>query len=128
MTKRSDLQRLNAVVSKVIAGMKPPENLTVSEWAEKKRRLSPESSAEPGPWRTDRTPYLAEPMNAFTDPKVKNIVLVSASQVGKALDINTPIATPDGWTTMKDLSRGDCVFDENGMPCVVTATDRKSVV
>ena len=91
MTKRSDLQRLNAVVSKVIAGMKPPENLTVSEWAEKKRRLSPESSAEPGPWRTDRTPYLAEPMNAFTDPKVKNIVLVSASQVGKSELLNNII-------------------------------------
>ena len=40
----------------------PPESLTVDEWADKHRRLSPESSAEAGPWRTKRTPYLEEPM------------------------------------------------------------------
>ena len=72
-----------------MAGMKPPENLTVTEWAEKRRRLSMESSAEPGPWRTTRTPYLREPMNAFTDPRVRRIVMASASQVGKSeLELN----------------------------------------
>ena len=84
-----DVQRLNAVVTKVMAGMKPPENLTVTEWAEKRRRLSMEGSAEPGPWRTSRTPYLREPMDAFTDPKVRRIVMVAASQVGKSeLELN----------------------------------------
>ena len=84
-----NVQRLNAVVAKVMAGMKPPENLTVTEWAEKRRRLSTESSAEPGPWRTTRTPYLREPMNAFTDPRVRRIVMASASQVGKSeLELN----------------------------------------
>lgn len=84
-----DVQRLNAVVAKVMAGMKPPENLTVTEWAEKRRRLSTEASAEPGPWRTSRTPYLREPMDAFTDPKVQRIVMVAASQVGKSeLELN----------------------------------------
>ena len=72
-----------------MAGMKPPENLTVTAWAEKRRRLSMESSAEPGPWRTTRTPYLREPMNAFTDPRVRRIVMASASQVGKSeLELN----------------------------------------
>ena len=84
-----NVQRLNAVVAKVMAGMRPPENLTVTEWAEKRRRLSTESSAEPGPWRTTRTPYLREPMNAFTDPRVRRIVMASASQVGKSeLELN----------------------------------------
>jgi len=84
-----NVQRLNAVVAKVMTGMKPPENLTVTEWAEKRRRLSTESSAEPGPWRTTRTPYLQEPMNAFTDPRVQRIVMVAASQVGKSeLELN----------------------------------------
>ena len=69
---------------KICGGFKPPENLTVSEWADKYRRLSPESSAEAGPWRTKRTPYLKEPMDAMTDPKVRNIVIVAASQVGKS--------------------------------------------
>ena len=88
MTKKNDEIRLNAAISKSIAAMRPPEKLTVSEWADKKRRLSPESSAEVGPWRTSRTPYLKEPMDAFNDPKVRHIVLVSSSQVGKSETIN----------------------------------------
>lgn len=90
--RKSDLKRLNTAISRVIRyGFKPPENLTVTEWADKKRRLSPESSAEPGPWRTYRTPYLKGPMDAFTDPKVKRIVLASASQVGKSELLNNII-------------------------------------
>lgn len=80
----NETARLNKVVGKVMAGMRPPENLTVSEWADMKRRLSPESSAEVGSWRTSRTPYLKDVMDAFTDPKVRHIVLVSASQIGKS--------------------------------------------
>lgn len=37
------------------------------------------------------------------------------------LDINTPIPTPTGWTTMGELQPGDVVFDETGNPCNVTA-------
>jgi phage terminase large subunit-like protein len=36
------------------------------------------------------------------------------------LDINTPIPTPNGWTTMGELKVGDKVFDELGNPCNVT--------
>ena len=71
--------------------MEPPDDLTVSEWAEENRKLSSESSAEPGAWRTERTPYLREPMDAFTDPKVRRIVMVAASQVGKSEFINNCI-------------------------------------
>lgn len=61
----------------------------MAEWADKNRRLSPENSAEAGPWRTSRTPYLKEPMEAFTDHNVKKIVMVAASQVGKSeLELN----------------------------------------
>lgn len=91
MTSKSNASRLNAAIAKAIAGMKPPENLTVTEWADTKRRLSPESSAEPGPWRTYRTPYLQGPMDAFTDPKVRRIVMASASQVGKSELLNNII-------------------------------------
>jgi hypothetical protein len=49
---------------------------------------------------------------------------MSSAQVGKALAIDTPIATPVGWTTMDALCPGDIVFDETGAPCRVTfATD-----
>lgn len=87
--RQKEAARLNAAIANAIAGMKPPANLTVTEWAEQRRRLSTESSAEPGPWRTGRTPYLREPMDAFTDPKVRRIVMVAASQVGKSeLELN----------------------------------------
>jgi phage terminase large subunit GpA-like protein len=74
--------RMRKVVSSVAKVFKTAERITVSEWADRKRTL-PESSAEPGRWRTSRTPYLKEPMDCFTDPKVHKIVMVAASQVGK---------------------------------------------
>ena len=83
-TYSSEADKLNAAISGTIASFTPPEDITVTQWADKKRRLSPESSAEPGPWRTSRTPYLKEPMDAVTDPKVKLLVMVASSQVGKS--------------------------------------------
>lgn len=89
--RRRAAARLNRAVQKALSGMMPPDDLTVSQWAEAKRRLSAESAAEPGPWRTERTPYLRAPMDAFTDPKVRHIVMVAASQVGKSEFINNCI-------------------------------------
>lgn len=91
MTQRNKraTERLNIAVSSALKNFKPPEDLTVAEWADRERRLSPENSAEAGPWRTSRTPYLKEPMEAFTDPKIIKIVMVAASQVGKSeLELN----------------------------------------
>ncbi len=82
-TTQQRVDDLNAVYSRAVRSFSPPEDLTVDEWADSYRRLSPESSAEAGPWRTSRTPYLAEPMRAFTDPKVRRIVIVAGSQIGK---------------------------------------------
>ena len=68
---------------------RPPADLKVSEWAEAHRVLSRENSAEAGPWRNSRTPYLVDIMDAFTDPKVEKISLVASSQVGKSeLELN----------------------------------------
>ncbi len=39
---------------------------------------------------------------------------------GKALSVDTEIATPTGWTTMGDIKVGDKVFDEQGNVCNVT--------
>lgn len=58
--------------------------LTVSEWADAHRVLSSKASAEPGPWRTDRTPYLREVMDCLsTTSQVQRVVLMSGAQVGK---------------------------------------------
>ena len=63
--------------------LKPPPRLTVSEWADRYRVLSPEASAEPGRWRTDRAPYLRGIMDAISDPLVRRICWIAASQVAK---------------------------------------------
>lgn len=39
----------------------------------------------------------------------------------KGLALDTPIPTPDGWSTIGALSAGDQVFDSAGQPCTVTA-------
>ena len=76
--------RTARLMEKVIAEvMAPPEDMSVSQWADGYRYLSSEASAEAGRWRTTRTPYLREVMDAFTDPNVRHIVMVAASQVGK---------------------------------------------
>ena len=85
------LKTLNQAIRRPIQSLKPPEALTVSEWADKYRRLSPESAAEVGPWRTKKTPYLKEVMDCFTDPRIRNIVMVAASQVGKSEAMNNII-------------------------------------
>ncbi|MDO5574425.1 MAG: phage terminase large subunit family protein [bacterium] len=77
------INNMNRTVKKAIANFTPPESLTVAEWSNKYRKLSPENSAEPGRWKTSRTPYLEEIMNAFTDPKVHRIAVAASSQVGK---------------------------------------------
>lgn len=71
--------------------MKPPEDLTVSQWADKNRRLTSESSAEVGKWRTSRTPYMFDILDSFTDPLIEHIVVVAASQVGKSETINNMV-------------------------------------
>ncbi len=61
----------------------PPPNLQVSSWSDNYRKLSPESSAEAGQWRTDRAEYQREIMDAFNDPNIERIVVMTSSQVGK---------------------------------------------
>ncbi|MCD8355874.1 MAG: phage terminase large subunit family protein [Clostridia bacterium] len=68
---------------KIFLKLKPPERMTLSEWADKYRYLSSESAAEPGKWRTDRAPYQREPMDAIADPHTKKVILMWASQMGK---------------------------------------------
>ena len=38
---------------------------------------------------------------------------------GKALRVDTPIPTPDGWKSIGEISSGDQVFDERGNICTV---------
>ena len=46
-------------------------------------------------------------------------VLEIARKNFKALSLDTPIPTPDGWKTMGDISVGDFVFSHSGKPTMV---------
>lgn len=64
-------------------GIRPEPRLLVSEWADKFRRLPQKSSAEPGPWRTARTPYLREIMDSMSaSSPVEEVVFMKGAQVG----------------------------------------------
>lgn len=76
---------------KVVGILKPPEQMSVAEWADKNRKLSQESSAEPGQWVTDRAPYQRGIMDAAGDSEVETVVIMSSSQVGKTEIINNVI-------------------------------------
>lgn len=65
-------------------GLRPEAELTVSGWADQFRMLSSKASAEPGPWRTSRTPYLMEPMDCLSSSStVQRVVMMFAAQTGK---------------------------------------------
>lgn len=69
----------------------PPPRLTVSKWADRQRRLSSESSAEPGIWRTDRAPYQRGMMDAVNDPNTETVVIMSSAQIGKTELLNNVV-------------------------------------
>ena len=67
-----------------------PEDLTVSQWADKNRKL-PSSTAEPGQYRLSRTPWAKKPMDAFSDPEVEEIDLMWPRQTSKSTSVQNMI-------------------------------------
>lgn len=61
--------------------LKPPENLTVSQWAERFRILDGASNLK-GRWSNDITPYLKGIMDALNDPDIRKIFFCKAAQIG----------------------------------------------
>ena len=62
--------------------LRPPEDLSVSEWAQKYRILDSKVSAIPGPWRNDKTPYLKEIMDELLNYETEEIIFCKCTQVG----------------------------------------------
>lgn len=64
-------------------GVQPDPTLTVSEWADANRWISTRSSAEPGRYRTRRTPYMREIMDCLSiSSPVERVVFMKSAQVG----------------------------------------------
>ena len=66
-------------------GLTPDPLLTVSEWADRHRVLASRASAEPGRWRTGRTPYLRAIMDCLSPlSPIERVVLMQGAQLGRA--------------------------------------------
>jgi len=64
-------------------GLRPDAPMTVSEWATAYRVL-PATSAAPGRYRVDKTPYAREPMDCLGLGGPQTVVLMWGSQLGKS--------------------------------------------
>jgi replicative DNA helicase len=49
------------------------------------------------------------------------VVIAARPAIGKALALDTPLATPDGWTTMGEVRVGDRLIGADGRPVAVVA-------
>lgn len=70
-------------------GLRPIPNLTVSEWANQNRFLTSVSSAEPGRYRVERTPFLREIQDHLGKTShAQEIVFAKGAQVGATETMN----------------------------------------
>ena len=78
------LNNIDKILLEVMQSAKPPENISVSAYTEKYRKLDSVSSNYAGNWKNIITPWLVEPMDVMgpNDPTV-HIVLKFGSQMGK---------------------------------------------
>lgn len=79
------------LMSKLADQLRPKENMTISQWADKYMVL-PEGSNEAGRYSSDTIPYQKAIMDAITDPEVVDVTVMSSAQVGKTTIIMCGIA------------------------------------
>lgn len=78
-----NLPAAKAATERVLNLIAPPPELSVSQWADRFRRLSPEASSEAGVWNTSAAEYQRGIMDAISDDSVESVVIMSCAQVGK---------------------------------------------
>ena len=69
------------------ASLRPPARLGVSDWAGEHIWLDARTSSEPGRLRVSRAPYQRGILDAFGDPGISRITVMSSAQVGKTLSL-----------------------------------------
>jgi len=107
--------QLHAAIRSMVAF---PPSMSVREWAEAYLTLTSIQTDTPGAYSTLLTPYVIEPLNAFQDPDVEQIVLCWGAQTSKTMTlmaglcwwlVNQP--SPSIWVMPnKDLAQS---FSEN---------------
>ena len=110
---------VGGIILSVAEILQPSEELSVSQAAEKYRYVN-QPGAYVGPWMNSTTPMMVEPMDVFTSREYNGEIFVGPAQSGKPLALDTPVATPTGWSSIGALSVGDEVFNLDGVPTQVT--------
>lgn len=74
---------MNVAAQAAADGLRPDPSRTIDEWADDFRMLSAKSSAEPGRWRTDRTPFLREIMRELSPQSAaEQVTFMKSAQIG----------------------------------------------
>lgn len=77
------MMQKTGLIDGFLAGLRPTLPIKVSAWADSYRYLSSQAAAEPGQWRTERTPYLREIMDRLSVNDVtEEIVFMKGAQIG----------------------------------------------
>lgn len=79
------------LIATVMPAFAPPPDLTVSQWAERHRRLPASSPSRGARWSNASNPALTEIMDAAADPDVRRLVVMGASQTGKSESLHNII-------------------------------------
>lgn len=95
---RSSKFKVKQYIKDALQLLKPPERMTVSEWSEKYRVLDSKSSAMPGSWRNNITPYLVGIMDEFNNYQTEEIIFCKPTQVGGTEAMQNMI----GYAVMQD--------------------------
>lgn len=73
---------LEEMIVETAEGVRPPERLTVSQAAEKYRKLN-NPGAYVGDWKNETTPYLVEVMDVLSSPLYTGMIFAGPAQCGK---------------------------------------------
>ena len=81
--RSGDFEGADEILRAWKAGLAPDPTLTVSEWSDRHRILSSRSASEAGPYRTARTPFMREIMDALSPSHpARRVVFMKSAQVG----------------------------------------------
>lgn len=82
--RKYSVRKLNCpqYITECLEFLKPPDDLLVSEWAERYRVLDELSAKMTGLWKNSVTPYLVGIMNEFNSYETEEVIFVKPTQVG----------------------------------------------
>ena len=82
-TPSTEIDGERLAIAAIVAGLKPDPVEDMSDWADEFRVLNQTYAAEAGKWRTSRTPYLKEIMDAFSpSSRCEFVTIMKGAQLG----------------------------------------------